>query len=110
MGNVAELGPGIFEAGGLVAEGGVGEDFIEFGSTDGGAAFLIDLLGEFEDLSDVFAGFTAGEDDGCIRYEVEVVLELAQNLIYLILPSTPTVFLGQVLCTCSGKSRLPRIK
>ncbi len=77
--DVFRFGLSVFKAGGDVASDGVVENLVKLGSLDFEVTSGVDFGGEFEEFSNVLAGFAAGNENGGVREEVEIALELVED-------------------------------
>lgn len=60
---------------------GFAEDFVELGSFDFEATGGVDFGGELEEFGDILTGFAAGNKNGGVGEEVEVMFELVEDFI-----------------------------
>ena len=79
--DVFELGASVLEAGGRVLEESFAEDFVEVGGLDFEMAGGVDLGGKLKELGDVLASDAAGDENGGVGEEVEILLELIEDMV-----------------------------
>lgn len=75
---------GIFQTGGRMLDDGFGENFIQVGSFDFLMTSSVDLGGKLEELRNIMAGFGAGDENGGVGEEIEILLEFIEDFISIV--------------------------